>query len=145
MKKFTKEATLANMKKAKRYFSMALISAMVAFSSSTIFAPTLTEAQAGINATVTKEDLGDKEIKLVVFSRTKQLDAPPISMPAGDVQCQQGEVVTGGGFKLNDPTSSTIISSNKVSNGWAVTFVNNGDRPTFATIFAECAHIEISP
>ena len=53
--------------------------------------------------------------------------------------------MTGGGFKLNDPTFSTIISSNKVSNGWAVTFMNNGDRPTFATIFAQCAHIEISP
>jgi hypothetical protein len=66
-------------------------------------------------------------------------------MPAGDVQCQQDEVVTGGGFKLNDPIASTIIASNKVSNGWAVTFVNNGDRPTFATIFAQCAHIEINP
>ena len=126
-------------------FLIALISGLVAFSPSTIFAPTLTETQAGINATVTKEDLEDKTIKLVVSSRTKQLDALPISMPAGDVQCQEGEVVTGGGFKLNDNLSSTIISSNKVSNGWAVTFVNNGDRSTFATIFAECAHIEISP
>ena len=129
----------------REVFLIALISGVGAFSPSTIFAPTLTEAQTGINATVTKEDLGDKTIKLVVSSRTKQLDAPPISMPAGDVQCQEGEVVTGGGFKLNDALFSTIISSNKVSNGWAVTFVNNGDRSTFATIFADCAHIEISP
>jgi hypothetical protein len=69
-------------------FLIALISGLVAFSPSTIFAPTLTETQAGINATVTKEDLEDKTIKLVVSSRTKQLDALPISMPAGDVQCQ---------------------------------------------------------
>ena len=132
------------MEKTIKFFVTTLLAGLVAFCSS-IIVPLMTEAQAGTNATINKEDLADKAVKLVVSSRTKQLDAPPVSMPAGDVQCQQDEVVTGGGFKLDDPTASTIIASNKMSNGWAVSFVNNGDRPTFATIFAQCAHIEISP
>ena len=132
------------MEKTNKFFMTTLLAGLVAFCSS-IIVPLMTEAQAGTNATINKEGFADKDVKLVVSSRTKQLDAPPVSMPAGDVQCQQDEVVTGGGFKLNDPTFSTIISSNKVSNGWAVTFMNNGDRPAFATIFAQCAHIEISP
>lgn len=132
------------MEKTNKFFVTTLLAGIVALCSS-IIVPLMTEAQAGTNATINKEDLADKAVKLVVSSRTKQLDAPPVSMPAGDVQCQIDEVVTGGGFKLNDPAASTIIASNKMSNGWAVSFVNNGDRPTFATIFAQCAHIEISP
>jgi hypothetical protein len=133
------------MEKMNKFFLTTLLAGLVALCLNTTVAPNLIEAQSGPNSTIEEEDTGDRDIKLVVSSRTKQLDAPAVSMPAGDVQCEKDEVVTGGGFKLNDPTASTIIASNKMSNGWAVSFVNNGDRSTFATIFAQCAHIEISP
>jgi hypothetical protein len=121
----------------KFFITASLIALAVLFSTLTI-PPRVIDAQ-------TNASLGDKAVKLIIFSRTKQLEAPAASMPAGDVQCLEGEVVTGGGFKLNDPAISTIVASNKVSNGWAVSFVNDGGYPTSATIFAQCAHIEISP
>jgi hypothetical protein len=98
------------------------------------------------NGTVTKEKLSLDAVKIVVISRTKQLYAPAVSAPAGDVQCKSDEVVTGGGFKLTGPENSqTVIFSNKVSNGWAVSFVNNADRPTSAIMYVQCAHLELGP
>lgn len=126
-----------------KFFTTASLIVLAVLSSTLTIPPRVIDAQT--NASLTEEDLGDKAVKLIIFSRTKQLEAPAASMPAGDVQCLEGEVVTGGGFKLNDPAISTIVASNKVSNGWAVSFVNDGGYPTFATIFAQCAHIEISP
>jgi hypothetical protein len=110
-----------------------------------LVSPHAATAQNIGNATVAEKLLDGKTVKLVVFSRTERLEAPPVSMPAGDVQCHEDEIVTGGGFKLADHSHSTIVSSNKVANGWAISFVNDGDLPASATIFAQCAHMELSP
>jgi hypothetical protein len=125
------------------YFKLGLLCGILVFP---LFVLTNTViAQTGNNATVTEKLLGGKTIKLIVFSRTKQLDAEPVSNPAGDVQCHDDESVTGGGFKLANPLLSTIVSSNKMDNGWAVSFANAADKPASATIFAQCAHLELGP
>jgi hypothetical protein len=55
-------------------------------------------AQSGTNFYYKEEITSDRDVKLVVSSKTKQLDAPAPLTPSGDVQCQKDEVVTGGGI-----------------------------------------------
>jgi hypothetical protein len=132
-------------KKYNKFFITALVVGLVAFSSIMRVPLLVTDAQVGTNATLPTGALNGKAIKLVVISRTTELEAPASAMPSGEVQCHNDEVVTGGGFKLTEPSISTIVASNKVENGWAISFLNYGAHPTAAVIYAQCAHIEISP
>jgi hypothetical protein len=127
------------MKKLPNFFIAASIVSSIFFSSLSV------EAQEASNVTIAEKTLGDKTIKLIVFSRTSEIDAPPASNPAGEVQCNSNEVVTGGGFTLSEPSISDVVASNKVRNGWALSFVNFGDHATTGTVYAQCAHIEIAP
>src|SRR5437867_1910473 len=89
------------MKERDRFFITGLVAVLVTFSAVLAIPQQITQALTGINqtasdipnATVTKEKLNPNAVKIVVFSRTKQLDAAPDSVPAGDVQCKPPQMI----------------------------------------------------
>ncbi len=90
---------------------------------------------------------GDDIGTLSVNERNQTFTCPTAHSCAQFVRCQSGEVLTGGGFVVNDPTGPGILDiwtsrpHPTVSNSWLVEVKNNDPVSLNFIVYAMCAKI----
>ena len=80
-----------------------------------------------------------------MVERTSDFECPSANSCTYFVDCESGEKVTGGGFKLNDPGVGVLeIWASKPDvgeNRWRVTTMNKDTKTITYSIYAMCARV----
>jgi hypothetical protein len=100
------------------------------------------------NGAVTKDKISPFALKLVTVESHAIFDVPAHSNAGTVVNCNKNEVVTGGGFIINEPDKPIVTWQSKAlisSNGWSVAGRNTDDASHSIIGSVVCAHPELGP
>ena len=75
--------------------------------------------------------------------KTLDFDIPPTSLRVNTVNCDEGQIVTGGGFRTTDDPNLYIWGNEPLhdNTGWHVSLSNYGAAERSVTIYAMCINI----
>jgi hypothetical protein len=82
------------------------------------------------NGAVTKDKISPFALKLVTVERFHASNLPAHSQATARVECNKGEVVTGGGFDTPNPDAGTVTAESRPdlpTNSWVVGAYNPSD------------------
>jgi hypothetical protein len=160
------------MEKSQKFFITTLVLGLVSFSSVHVIPTQVTQAlitenqiadnaitspkikdgevktQDLANGAVTKDKISPFALKLVTVERHAIFDVPAHSNAGTVVKCNRNEVVTGGGFIINEPDKPIVTWQSKAlisSNGWSVAGRNTDDASHSIIGSVVCAHLELGP